>query len=363
MENKNDVMYWKWLESIPKVGRKTIAVLLEYFNTPHNIYDAKETELQSLLKKDKVDSILRHKDLDVIGRELEELKIRNIKFITPSQKEYPKRLFHLVDYPIGIYVKGQLPKEEGISLAVVGARNASYYGKEMARLFCRELAKKKVQVISGLAFGVDASAHQGALEGEGYTLGVLGCGINICYPKENYKLSFEMEQKGGIISEYGLYEKPLPGYFPMRNRIISAMADGILVIEAKKKSGSLITVDQGLELGRNIYAIPGKVTDTLSEGCNHLIQLGAKLVTCPDDILEDYYDIREKSRLKCENKMDGLVMNEKKVYSCLSLEPKYIDYIIEETGYNVQETISILFGLETKGLIKQTVKNYYSVNL
>jgi DNA processing protein len=218
-------------------------------------------------------------------------------------------------------------------------------------------------VISGLAYGVDGYAHRGALEAGGATVGILGCGINICYPKENYKIFQQMEQRGGILSEYGLDVAPRAGFFPLRNRLIAAMSDGILVTQARVKSGSLITVDQGLEQGKDIFAIPGRIGDVLSEGCNRLIRDGAVMVTKVEDILTEW---GQPESGECEFLMhrdNGLVKMEKMVYSVLGLEPKYIDTIMGETQLSIAELMPVLMRLERAGYIKQGLNHHYSIVL
>ena len=360
---EEEAVYWFWLVNIPGVGRKLQSYLLERFHTPQELFRAKEEEVSEILKPKALESFCNSRDKNKICNQYNDLRERGITFLWSEHEEYPKRLKHLYDYPYGIYCKGMLPPPQKPSIAIVGARNASLYGKEMAMYMAKELAKRGFSVISGLARGIDECAHVGALKENGYTLGILGCGINICYPKENYDIFRRMEREGGIMSEYPLNTSPHAGLFPMRNRLIAAMADGILVVEAKAKSGSLITVDQGLELGRDIFALPGKPFDELCKGCNDLIKSGAKMVTDVEDIVEEYQNNYVFSEnFQTENK-NPLVKKEKMVYSVLRLEPKYIDTIIEETQLPVSEVMTLLMSLEMKGYIKQAKRNYYSVNL
>ena len=190
--------------------------------------------------------------------------------------------------PDGIYVRGRLPAEGKPSAAIVGARACSAYGRAQARNYARALSAAGVQIISGLASGIDAAAHEGALEGGTETFAVLGCGVNICYPKENYPLMRKiLNNKGGVLSEFLPGDPPLAWHFPKRNRIISALADLVLVVEAREKSGSLITADYALEQGKSVYALPGRVTDPLSRGCNLLIAQGAGVAVDPESLLEE----------------------------------------------------------------------------
>ena len=252
----------------------------------------------------------------------------------------------------------------------------STYGREMAKMLARDLASAGINIISGLARGIDGQAHKGALEGNGYTLGVLGCGINQIYPRENIELFMEMEEKGGIISEYEPDVPGLPKNFPERNRIISGLSDGVIVIEAKKKSGSLITAEYALEQGKQVYAVPGRAYDSNSEGTNNLLKVGALCVTCAEDVLWDLNggEMCRKmdvfiNKKDCEqehrNINSNIEMNdtEKMIYKFLDLEPKYIDDIIQKSGLGITNTISTLYIMEEKNIIKQPVKGYYIISI
>jgi DNA processing protein len=360
---EQEELYWYWLCNVEGVGVSTITKLLSAFGTPQDIYHAGDTALEPYLTAKQLEGYRFSRDMDRIKRELERLRSKQIRFCWRDHPMYPSRLKTLYDAPYGVYLKGILPPPEQRSIAIVGARKSDYYGNEMAVYFARELAKRGMAVISGLAYGVDGYAHRGALEAGGATVGILGCGINICYPKENYKIFQQMEQRGGILSEYGLDVAPRAGFFPLRNRLIAAMSDGILVTQARVKSGSLITVDQGLEQGKDIFAIPGRIGDVLSEGCNRLIRDGAVMVTKVEDILTEW---GQPESGECEFLMhrdNGLVKMEKMVYSVLGLEPKYIDTIMGETQLSIAELMPVLMRLERAGYIKQGLNHHYSIVL
>lgn len=218
------------------------------------------------------------------------------KCILKNEKEYPQQLRQIRNAPQRLYVRGRLPDKERPSVAIIGARKCSSYGCEMARWFARELASSGVQIISGMACGVDGIAQMAALEVGGDSFGVLGCGTDICYPGENKKLYELLLEKGGVLSEHPAGTPPIAAHFPSRNRIISALSDCVLVIEAKERSGTLITVDFALEQGRDVYALPGRITDGLSSGCNKLLWQGAGLALAPRDILEVLYG---KGKIVC----------------------------------------------------------------
>lgn len=358
MTNKE---YWFWLCNLEGIGIKKIQLLLDYFGSPEEVYKDRGKgleEIKQLTISDK-ETILNSKNQKRIGENYAKLAEKGIYFVTKEEDRYPKRLHNIYNPPFCLYVKGSLPIEDKVSIAIVGSRNCSAYGRETAKFFAAELAKNGVQIISGLAMGIDGYAHEGALLAEGSTYAVEGCSVDICYPKENFNLYLNMQTKGGVISEYGLNCYPKPWNFPMRNRLISGLSDGILVIEAKEKSGSLITADMGLDQGKNIYSIPGRITDVLSTGCNNLIKMGAKLVTGPEEILEDY-GINYKICKKYVKKNDKyLETKEKIVYAVLSFLPKHMNEIAGETNLSIMELTEILTQLELKNYIRQVGKNYY----
>ncbi|MDO5519492.1 MAG: DNA-processing protein DprA [bacterium] len=368
---------WYWICTIHGIGHKKISELLCYFNTVECIFEATGNELSFVegISKNNIRDIVESKDIKRIKKEYIEIQRKGYQFISIEDSRYPKKLRTLYDPPYGIYVNGKLPKENVLTIGIVGARSCSQYGKEVAKYFGYHLAEAGVQIVSGLARGIDGYSHEGALRAKGYTLGVLGSGVDYCYPSENMELYMKMEQSGGIMSEYPLGTVPRAGNFPRRNRLISGMCDGLLVIEAKLKSGSLITVDQALEQGRDVFAIPGRITDMLSSGTNNLIKMGAELVTTPQEILEFYRTrYEEKEDLKQEkNVMEQIANNplfegtlseeEQLVYGILSLDPKHIDVIAEQTKLSIPRLMSILIGMELKGYISQTIRNYYTRSL
>ena len=295
--------------------------------------------------------------------EYHSLESRGIKFITILDRGYPQRLLSLPDAPLCLLVKGGLPKDDQPSAAIIGSRKATRYGLEVAKCFGRELALGGVQVISGLASGIDGAGHMGALEGGGFTYGILGCGINICYPKENWNLYRQVAERGGMISEYRLGEPPQAKNFPIRNRIISGLSDVVLVVEAREKSGSLITVGIALEQGKDIFAVPGRITDPGSQGCNHLIRSGALLAGSPGDILE-YFGVKFREKLCLYEKSEkGLAKKEKMVYSCLDLQAKHLEDIVSQSGLSLSDCMMILLDLELKGYAERMGGNYYGRKL
>lgn len=363
--------YWYWLTNIAGIGRSTIRRLLHEFGTPDAVYYAKEQSVFQFFRneKQKKEFSMSKREDDII-HSYQKLCDKEIAFIHPDMEAYPEKLCSIPDAPFGLYLKGKLPPVDRKSVAVIGARSCTRYGREMARFFGRELSSCGISVISGLARGIDGMAHAGALEAAGYTLGVLGCGIDRVYPEENYQLYMQMEKSGGIVSESNLGIPPAAGLFPQRNRLIAGLSDGILVVEAMEKSGTFITVDQGLEQGREIFALPGRIIDKSSAGCNNLIKLGAHMITEVEDILEllhiDNKNVQKLNKPdpfeKVLEKM-SLAPLEKMVYSCLRIEPKYLDDIINEAEIAPQEVCMVLNRLAVNGVIEETAKNYYAIKI
>jgi DNA processing protein len=352
--------YHYWLANIPGFGPARIGQLLQVFHSPEDLYHADRESLEQLagLKEEELERLLKSRDENKLREAYQKLRDKGIRFITREDPEYPGRLKEIYGAPFALYVKGNLPADHRRTLAVIGARNCSAYGMELAKYLSEALARAGIEIISGLARGIDACAHMGALQAGGVSYGVLGCGIDICYPRENIQLYMELQKEGGVLSEYPPGTKPLACHFPMRNRIISGLSDGILVIEARKKSGTLITVDMGLEQGKNIYALPGRITDQLSAGCNNLIKMGAKPVTSPEDILEDF-QIYSPIKQEGEALPPSLEPEELVIYQALDREPKHLEDIMGTTGLPINRLTEHLLSLEMRGAIRQVMRNYY----
>ena len=266
--------------------------LLEKYKTPKQIWKQSKEEL---MKNDNIGEKIADEILNPcyrVGLEEEQKRMEqeNINIITIQDEDYPEKLKPIYDPPIVLYYKGNKERFEEFSIGMIGCRDYSEYGKEMAQKIAYSLAKKKVNIVSGLARGIDTFSHIGCLKAKGRTIAVIGNGLDNIYPYENQKVAEEiLKQDGLIVSEYPIGTKPEPNHFPARNRMISALSDGIVVVEAKKKSGTLITVDFALEQGKNIYVVPGNINSENSQGTNDLMKQGAKPITCLADILEDYF--------------------------------------------------------------------------
>lgn len=275
---------------------------------------------------------------------------------------YPSRLKNLPGMPVSLYIKGSLPDERKKSVAIVGARKCSSYGRQAAYMFAKILAENEIQIISGLAFGIDSYAHKGCLEGGGKTFAVLGCGIDLCYPKSNSRLYNDiLKTGGGILSEYEGDSPPYAYHFPIRNRIISALADAVIIIEARVKSGSLITASYALDQGVPLYCVPGRIFDSLSSGTNALIADGAIPALSPETILYDFGLIGQKKEEALPPHLNSDLSDfEKNIFKFLLSDPKTLDNICELTGSDTITVSEALLMLELNGHIYQPSPGLYS---
>lgn len=360
-------LYAIWISCIPGIGCKKIERLVQHFGSLSDIFQASEQSLREavILKEKEIGCLINSRNMDKIKYHHENMEKRGIAFTYLWQADYPKRLSHIDYPPFGLFYRGNLPDTDQTVLAVVGARDASHAGKETAGKIGRELAENGIAVVSGLARGIDIAAQNGVLAvAGGKTYGILGCGIDQCYPRQHIESYMLMQEKGGVLSEYPPGTQPLPHHFPMRNRIISGLSDGILVIEAGKKSGSLITAEMGLEQGKEIFVVPGDIHNPSYEGSNALIQSGAALVTRTRDILDGLgifldEDVSEHKK-KCEVMLETA---EKIVYSYLSLEPIHLSELVKISGFSIQKTMETLLSMELKGVVKHIGNHYFAIVL
>ena len=319
-------------------------------------------KLAGLNDKDCVRLENMRRDEKAISDMLEEMDKKNIRLVTRLDSAYPKRLEQLEEKPFGLFYLGSLPEEGAPTVAIVGARACSPYGRNCAERFGRMLARVGVQVISGLASGIDSEGHKGALEGSTPTFAVLGSGADICYPTANRNLYERiLREGGGIITEYEPGTPPMAFRFPARNRIISALSDVVLIVEAREKSGSLITADCALEQGKAIYAVPGAVTDSLSRGCNKLIFDGAGIAYCPEVLLGEWgMESNEKNeQIMNEKKMLTLASDLKLLYSYLDSRPVAFDTLVRKSGLDARKVSSGLVELTLMGFVREVGKHYY----
>ena len=369
------LMEWYWLTGLAGVGQRKIAALKAAFGDIRELYRleknvGREKALERLsgifeaagvnvanvqtLSETLLDENIKRKS----SREYERLLHSEVRMASVDSENYPEKLKDIFDVPYILYYKGSLPDGQRKTAAMVGARACSEYGRRMAKEIAHALASGGVQIVSGFARGIDTAAHTGCLEAaDGRTFAVFGSGINYCYPPEN-RFTYDeiIERGGGIISEYPPDTKPSPGFFPMRNRIISALSDVVLVIEAGNKSGSLITADHAVEQGRTVMALPGRATDRLSVGCNELIRQGAAIITGMEDI---FFELginepkSDKNMAKNEKNQIELANPEKMLYSQLDFIPQGIDDLIRESKLAPDVVSGCLVRLELSGLAKR----------
>ncbi|MCT4564047.1 MAG: DNA-processing protein DprA [Maledivibacter sp.] len=350
----NDKDYIIWLNSVYGIGHRTIEGFIKYFGSLEGVWKAPASEIYKFpkLRKKVADRLLETRNKDFIDRNREELELKNIKYMISSDKSYPEILRNIKAAPHILYMKGKIEKEDHNALAIVGSRKCTSYGKNIAYKFAKELAGYGITIVSGMAYGIDSAAHRGALDGGGRTISVLGCGVDICYPKSNNNLMREIIENGAVISEYPLGTEPTSGNFPRRNRIISGLSKGVLVVEAGLKSGSLITIDYALDQGKDVFAVPGNINCSVSKGTNRLIKEGAKPVTCVEDILEEY-NITKKS-CNGEDKYNDLSESERLVMDIVEKkQPIHVDMISSILHFNPATINSLITILEIKDLIEQ----------
>lgn len=357
--------YEYWLACIRGITSEKKMRLRECMKTAEAIYYIEETHLEKLgfLNEDDRNKIIQAVKQGKPGEDYDRMCEKGIRFVPYFSGEYPEKLKEIADYPYALYVKGNLPDGQKKRAAVIGARRCTPYGEKYAIDFARALAGSGVEIISGMARGIDDMGHRGALLAGGRTFAVLGCGVDVCYPREHIGLYVDMlEQGGGVLSEQPPGTAPLPLHFPARNRIISGLSDAVLVMEAGLRSGSLITVDMALEQGRDVYALPGPVNSAMSEGCNRLIRQGAGMLLSPETLLEEWGLDKERTPeagKKGSKNEKMLETAEKLVYSCLGLYPKSAEQVVRETKLCIREVLELLVSLELQGYVRETSKNHY----
>lgn len=330
-----------FLNSVNGINKKELKILKKRFGNYVTAALAYEHEYLDILSSRVISEINSLRSASSIPSVKEKLECSGIFFTSLDEESYPARLRHIPDPPEGLYYYGSLPDNKVPSVAIIGARNCSGYGRQMAREFAREIAGNGIQVISGMARGIDSISQESAFAVNGYTCSVLGNGIDICYPRENLSLYEKCKLKGGIVSEYPPGTAPHPRLFPARNRIISGLSDSVIVIEAREHSGTLITVNMALEQGIDVYALPGRINESLSYGCNLLIKDGATPLLRPEDFLDEFYSRLGKSyHPAVENSIfipPALTREEYAVLEILDYYPKSINEIYE----NIQDIFPI----------------------
>jgi DNA processing protein len=363
---------WLALTLTPGLACRLSARLLKEFGSPDEVFRATLPRLERCnLPSAVAQAVYKKQSFKRAEKEL--AGVRNIdrcRLLNWTDPEYPRNLLEIYDPPVLLYVRGDIEVLSQPSISIVGTRRPTLYGTQMAERLGRELAARGLAIVSGMARGIDAIAHQGAMAVEGRAIGVLGTGVDACYPKENRKLFDKVMERGAVISEFPLGSHPAPENFPIRNRIVAGMPTGVVVVEGAQYSGSLITARLAMEYGREVFAVPGNVTQQVSFAPNQLIRQGAKLVTNGNDVIDDLpTPIRtllvqpERPDTAQRNLLVAASLNssEKKIYDLLSVdEPSHIDHIVECSALNSSEVLATLFDLEMKGVIRQLPGKQFS---
>lgn len=349
-----------WL-SDSGISNKRISQVLDYFGSPADLWDNFESEKYNLtmLEADTISKLSRTR-ISFEEKCLERLKREKVKIVTIFDEGYPKKLKQISGPPYLLYYKGSLDGINKISIAVIGSRKATSYGKWAAEKLTRELSELGVNIVSGLAVGIDAVAHKTALKYKAKTFGIIGSGINVVYPKKNLELFKQLseDEKGAVITEYPFDMQPVAFNFHDRNRIISGLSEGVLVIEAQEKSGTLITAGHAADQGREIFALPGNIDSLYSRGTNALIRDGAKITRSIDDIIEEIIELRERVKKQdALTDVTNLTDDEIKILNCLKSGKNTLDELSRETKMDMGELLSNLTFLEMKGAIRVNSDN------
>jgi DNA processing protein len=357
--NKKELQYWVGFNLVPKIGRVKVSQLENYFGNLEKAWKAETGDLrQAGLDSGTLKEIETWRPRIDLTSEMEKMEKTGVQAYTYHDPEYPARLKEIYDYPPLIYVRGSLTSDDEFCISVVGTRQATVYGRQVTEEMAEGLARCKITVVSGLARGIDTVAHRRTLEAGGRTIAVFACGLDTVYPSENLALARNIMNQGALISEYPLGAKPRPDNFPRRNRIMSGMSLGVLVIEAGESSGAMITAHMALEQNREVFAIPGSILSPVSKGTNKLIQEGAKLVRSCTDILEELNLTASVQQMEMKE-LTPASATEALLIQQLSAEPVHIDRVCQNSGLPIATVSSTLAIMELKGMVRQvTAMNY-----
>ncbi len=359
---------WVHINLVSNLRPIWLRKLLDHGYTPERVLGFSHADFRSVgFTNERANRILHEIKNANPAREIQATEELGAQIIPMGSPDYPPLLNQLSDPPFLLYVKGKLPPKEETCLAIVGARSCTPYGRQLAESFAESIGSCGVPIISGLALGIDGAAHQGALSGNGTTVAILGCGIDQIYPRKHWKLSEEIQTRGAIVSEFPIGTQPVKLNFPRRNRIISGLSSGVLVVEAANKSGSLITVDFALEQGKDIFCIPGALTSRLSEGTHRLIREGASLVTHPDQILESLHVAREDQTgqdqadpassplpIRCDDPLSRVILES------VAAAPLTLSEILVALKIPCEEAARALTRLEVERLVERGAEGKYS---
>lgn len=351
--------YLMWLSRIDGIGYRRFTDLINYFGSAECVWNASETDLYNFKKINRkvADNIIASRNSNELEDWIEELEEKDIQFYSIYHSKYPKLLKEIYTPPMGLYIKGEIPDDNIDKVSIVGARQCSNYGGMTSENIAFELSNNNIVVVSGMAKGIDSFAHRGALRGSGTTIAVLGCGVDICYPRENWNLMEAIKNNGCIMSEYPPATPVTKYNFPRRNRIVAGLSKILVVVEAGKRSGTLISVDYALESGREVFAVPGNVNSHLSEGTNNLIKQGCTAITEGNDILFELgiaFDDKERETFKSRVSVK-LKEEERVVYECIRGDKSVtVQHIMNELDKPIQDVQYMLSVLEIAGWIARS---------
>jgi DNA processing protein len=359
--------YWIGLNMVLGVGKTLSHRLVKVFSSPRNVFHASRKELMQVERVgDKVARQILDFDLErSVEREYQLAERRNVRILTIDDPQYPFLLKSIYDPPPVIYYKGTFLDDQSMPLAVVGTRKASSYGRMVAEKLCAALSEMGVCIVSGMARGIDTIAHKAALQLGNPTIAVFGCGLEYTYPPESGSLRRQIEERGAVISEFPMSTKPDRNNFPARNRVISGLSHGTLVVEAGEKSGALITAQFALEQGREVFAVPGNIFSSESRGTHALIKMGAKLTDSPKAVVEELSDsVLELLKERKKEALESIPLNPKEEHlmSLMSVQEQHIDRVIENSYLSPAEVSATLVTLELKGMIRQTDGKMFIMN-
>jgi len=354
-----------WIALNMVLSPRKLLLLLDHFPSAEAAWRASQTQLEAVpgFTRDAVGFVSKRHTL-ALDRELDEIERRKLDVLTLADERYPQALRGLKVPPPVLYVDGTLEERDQLALAVVGTRRSSAYARRVTAQLTRQLVKRGLTVVSGLALGVDSAAHRSALEASGRTLAVLGSGLARVYPVENRQLAQHVAAQGAVLSEFSLFTDPARWTFPRRNRVISGLSRGVLVVEAPRKSGALITAKAALDQGREVFAVPGCITQPNASGCHLLIQQGAKLVQNVEDILDEFPDLRALSKRllpppSVSRPLPPLSDAQQRVFAALSFEPRHINDLVAANALSVAELSALLVELEVLGLVGEMDNKHY----
>jgi DNA processing protein len=353
--------FWLGFHLIPSVGSARIARLIDSFGSLKNAWSADEETLVGSGMNRRAARVLVTKRADINPEhEMEKVATSGASFLTLADDRYPRLLREIPSPPPVIYVKGELLPDDETAIGVVGTRRATQYGREMTRRLSSGLASAGVVIVSGLARGVDGIAHAAAIAAGGRTVAVLGCGVDQLYPPEHRKLSEQVIEQGALVSEFPIGTRPEARNFPIRNRLISGLSLGVLVVEAPRKSGALITSTFAADQGRTVFAVPGSAMSAASEGTLQLLRDGAALAASVDDILAELNLDRRHAAIENRKLLPDASGDERNVLQALESEPKHIDEIAIDTGINISQLSAMLLQMQLKGLVRETGGQHYT---